>query len=193
MTAAPAPDVGESIRQYRAQLGWGCLVVLGLALPRLSVLLQKSGEGFEFHNVLTIVALLVAWFLLTSYVAYRGAPLHWAVGIGAAPSGARSVTGLLETASNYAAAGHDFWWLVVTGDGQAIAAVGLKVGSLFLVGIPLALFAYVIGCESARYLREWRAEGTSRALSILLVGLALLSMYVGYYLGKTTSPNVLYP
>lgn len=191
--ADPDPTFSGPLRRYRTPLVRAGLLGVGLALPALGAFLEKSGEGYEFHNLFVSVSLLVAWFLLTTSVVHRGAPLRWAVSIGAAPIAATSITGLLRTASNYASAGQNFWALVATGDGQAIAAVLLELGWLLLVGIPLALLAFVLGCTSHQYLREGNGKRLSRAQSTLLVGLAILSMVFGYYLGKTISPTVLYP
>lgn len=191
--ANPGSAFSGFLRRYRTPLVLAGLVGVGLAVPTLAAFLEKSGEGYEFHNLFVYVSLLLAWFLLTTAVVDLGAPLRWAVSIGAAPTGAASITGLLRTASNYAAAGQNFWLLVATGDGQAIAAVLLELGWLFLVGIPLALLAFVFGCTSDQYLRDGHGGRLSRAQSILLVGLAILSLYFGYYLGKTIPPTVLYP
>lgn len=181
MTEASTPDLVSSLRQYRARIIWGCLVVIGLALPYLDLgILMKSGEGYEFHNVMIMIYLILAWFLITIIVAYRGAPLRWTLSIGAAPTGLLMIDRFRDTASYYAGEGQNFWLLVVTGDEQAIASLVRDVDVLLQLGIPLAILAYVIGCTTDHYLGSNRGERISTRSLILLLGIAMISAFIGW-------------
>lgn len=192
MPTTPAPDFGDHLRQYRAQIVWGSLAMFGLLLPRLSVFLEKSGEGWAFHNLAVILFLIVGWFLLTIVVVTLGAPFHWTLIIGIAPAVSSDVSGILDIASEYADAGYDFWNLLLTGDGQVIQALVLQVRPTFAIGIPSALIAYVIG-RTLQDLDEGRHERLSWRQSILLVALAVLSLYIASLITRRTSMSVLFP
>lgn len=193
MTANRAPDFGSYLQRYRSQIIWASIVVIGLVLPRLGELLQKSGEGYEFHNLAVGLALMVTWFLLTIGVVILGTPLPWALTIGVAPAVPSTISGLLHTASNYADPGHNFWLLILTGDGQAIRALLLDGSLIFLVGIPAALIAYVIGRTALQRLDGSQDEDLSRLQSLLLIALAFLSVYIARFIERGISSSVLYP
>lgn len=193
MRTTPAPDIGDYLRRYRVQIVLGSLVVIGLLLPGLSSLLQKSGEGWEFHNLAVIFFLVVGWFLLTVVVVALGTPFRWAFIIGIAPAVSFNTSSLLGLASRYADAGQDFWFLVLTGDWQALQALLRVISSIFLVGIPSALIAYVIGRITRELLDEGPHESLSRVRALLLVALAVLSMHVGSVIRSSTSVSVLSP
>lgn len=193
MSITPAPDLGDYLRQYRVQIVGGSLAVIGLVLPRLSDLLQKSGEGWEFHNLAVVLSLMMAWFLLTIIVVTLGTSFRWALIIGVAPAVSSAISGLLNTASKYADAGYNFWLLILTGDGQAIQALVLDLNLIILVGIPPALIAYVIGRNTLEHLDEGRHERMSRLQSLLLIALAFLSVYIARFIERSISVTVFYP
>ena len=193
MNSSLGPGLVRSIAQYRSRLAWTSLVMVGFILPSIGVLLQKNGEGYEFQNLLVYVHFFVSWFIITSYVVYRGAPLHWTMSIGTAPSVAESIINLFDISSNYAAAGHNFWLLFVTGDKQVIEAILFTFGYILLVGIPLPLISYICGCIIYQYRNDIQNGRISQKTTVLLIGSAITSMYIGYYLGKSISPSVLSP
>lgn len=188
MNQAIRGKLPDGIQKYQSQLKYSLLVLIGFSIPLLGPLLTKSGEGWEFQGLGTVLVFLLVWYTLIFILARLGEPPRWIAAVGIAPIVGFSLYGLVGHSARYTEAGMDFWSLLITWQSPAKEAFLASISPPFLLGIPLTLVAFLIGHTLYRHYDAPPESGLSHWQMIALLVIVYLSFRVGQYLEGFYNP-----